>query len=116
VHRLSGTGRARLEISPRPADALYKPCVNELFASAAAFGKNCLGIMLTGMGDDGKKGSEHLKQAGGLIVAQAPETCAVYGMPRAIIEAGFVAGALTPEQMGNMLKQVAPATRLRTAA
>jgi two-component system, chemotaxis family, protein-glutamate methylesterase/glutaminase len=116
VHRLAGTGRARLEISPRPADALYKPSVNELFASAAAFGKSCLAIQLTGMGDDGKKGAEPLKNAGGLVLAQAAETCAVYGMPRAIIEAGLAAAALTPEQIGTVLKAVSPATRFRVAA
>ncbi len=116
VHRLAGTGRARLEISPRPADALYKPSVNELFASAAAFGKHCLGVMLTGMGDDGKKGSEPLKAAGGVIVAQAPETCAVYGMPRAVVEGGLASAALTPDQLGALLRSVSPATRLRAAA
>jgi two-component system chemotaxis response regulator CheB len=116
VHRLAGTGRARLEISPRPADALYKPSVNELFASAAGFGKQCLGIMLTGMGDDGKKGSEPMRAAGGLIVAQAAETCAVYGMPRAVVEAGLAQAALTPEQIGAVLRQMSAATRLRAAA
>jgi two-component system chemotaxis response regulator CheB len=116
VHRLGGSGRMRLEISPRPTDALYKPCINELFASAASFGRNCLGIMLTGMGDDGKKGSESLNAAGGLIVAQSAETCAVYGMPRAVVESGLAAAAMAPEQIGAILRNMAPATKQKAAA
>lgn len=106
VHRRRG--RFVLEVSPEPADALYKPSVNELFASAAeAAGSRCLGLVLTGMGDDGLEGARALAGKGAPIAAQSAETCVVYGMPRAVTEAGLVCQSVSPEEAGRLVARAA---------
>jgi two-component system chemotaxis response regulator CheB len=111
VHSI-GMGGYRLEVSERPTDALYKPSVNELFHSASLCARErCLGIMLTGMGDDGCVGAKALHASGGVILAQVAETCAVYGMPRAVVDAGIAAAALTPAMIGQAAAQLAPSVR-----
>jgi len=105
----SAAGRYALEISDKPADALYKPSVNELFASGAKFaGARALAVVLTGMGDDGRIGATELKAKGGVILAQNIESCVVYGMPKAVNEAGLTIAALPPEQIGTVLALLAP--------
>jgi two-component system chemotaxis response regulator CheB len=89
VHRTPAS-RLRLEIADEPTTALYKPCVNELFASAAsATGEATIGVVLTGMGDDGLIGGRELAATRGVILAQEGSTCVVYGMPRAVVDAGI---------------------------
>lgn len=103
VHKMAG-GKYRVEVSPKPEEALYKPCVNELFASCAAAGKDrALGVMLTGMGDDGSIGAKALHAAGSPILAQLGETCAVYGMPKAVVDAGVATASLTPDQIARCI-------------
>lgn len=67
-----------------------RPAVDVLFRSAGElFGAHCLGLVLTGMGRDGQRGSECVVQAGGSVVAQDESTSVVWGMPRAVAEAGL---------------------------
>ncbi|MEM6929918.1 MAG: CheB methylesterase domain-containing protein, partial [Myxococcota bacterium] len=71
-------GRVRLEATR----SQYVPCVDALFESAAIeYGRSALGILLTGMGDDGATGLLALNQAGAFTIAQSSETCVVDGMP-----------------------------------
>ena len=80
--------RAHAVISDQPADTLYKPCVDVTTSSVAgAFGAATLGVVLTGMGSNGLVGMRLVRQKGGIVVAEAEESCVVYGMPRAVIEA-----------------------------
>ena len=82
--------RVDLIISAEPASALYKPSANVLITSAAeAVGRRSLGVILTGMGNDGMEGVRALKQKGGRALAQSDATCVVYGMPKAIVDAGL---------------------------
>jgi len=82
--------RVDLEISAEPASALYKPSANVLISSAAdAVGRRALGVILTGMGNDGMEGVRALKLKGGRALAQSDATCVVYGMPKAIVDAGL---------------------------
>lgn len=68
----------------------HRPSVDELFRSAAeVYGHRLLGVVLTGMGDDGTRGAAWIKAQGGQILAEAEETCVVYGMPRSVFEAGL---------------------------
>ncbi len=68
--------RIDLVVTPEPRDALYKPSANVLVASAAnAVGRRCLGVILTGMGNDGLEGVKVLKQKGGRALAQSDATC-----------------------------------------
>lgn len=80
-----------VKISTEPADTLYKPCVDVTMTSVAkSFGSTAMGVILTGMGNNGVVGIQDLKAGGGVVIAQNEETCVVYGMPRAVIEAKLV--------------------------
>jgi two-component system chemotaxis response regulator CheB len=69
----------------------HRPSVDVLFRSVAqSAGGNAIGVILTGMGDDGARGLLELKQAGGFTIAQDEETCVVFGMPKAAIEMNAV--------------------------
>ncbi len=97
----------RLEVSPRPEDAIYKPSVDELFTSAAtSFGERVLGFMLTGMGHDGAEGSRLIQAAGGKVLTQEASSCVVYGMPRAVVDAGLSSGAGTPRELASVLTTI----------
>ncbi len=82
--------KIELEVSKKPEDALYKPSANELMRSIAiGVGKRALGVILTGMGNDGLEGIGEIKKRGGRVLAQSEKTCVVYGMPRAIVDASL---------------------------
>lgn len=67
-----------------------RPAVDVLFRSAAkTFGRNCLSVVLTGMGQDGMRGAQAIVEAGGTSLAQDEATSVVWGMPRAVVEAGW---------------------------
>jgi two-component system chemotaxis response regulator CheB len=69
----------------------YLPSVDKLFASSAAlFGDRVLGVVLTGMGNDGAMGTRAVKSAGGSVFAEAEESCVVFGMPKEAIATGLV--------------------------
>jgi len=81
-------------VPPRRSDR-YIPSVDRLFESAAkAYGDRVIGVVLTGMGDDGARGSVAIKEAGGLVIAEAAETAVIYGMPGAAVRAGAVERSL----------------------
>jgi two-component system chemotaxis response regulator CheB len=98
-------GRVTATMSAEPTDAVFRPSVNVLFdTGSAAFQGRVLAVQLTGMGDDGLRGARLLKQRGGRIVAQHESTCVVYGMPRVIVDAGLADAAMTPAQIGGLLR------------
>lgn len=68
------------------SDHLLHPSVNVLFKSAARLSKYVVWIILTGLGNDGRKGSRKLEKTNNLVVTQAPETCLAESMPNAVIE------------------------------
>jgi len=86
----------------------FKPCVDVSFGSAAKiFAGNVLGIILTGMGADGREGSRMLKARGSTIWAQDEQTCVVYGMPQAVTVAGISQQSLPLETISNaILKEI----------
>ncbi len=78
----------RLDI--RPLDSPHRPSVDALFQSAAeVYGGRTLGVVMTGMGSDGREGAAWIKAQGGCILTEAEETCVVYGMPRSVVDAGL---------------------------
>lgn len=86
VRSADGEVRARLDL--RPVDTPHRPAVDVLFRSAAdIYGARVLGVVMTGMGDDGVVGSAYIKATGGRILTEAESSCVVYGMPRAVVEA-----------------------------
>jgi two-component system chemotaxis response regulator CheB len=79
---------------PDPTDR-YAPSADRLFKSAAeVMGENVVGVVLTGMGNDGTQGALAIKQARGLVLAEAEATAVVYGMPKVAIQSGAVDEAL----------------------
>jgi len=89
---LSGTEHAaKIKIiDDNSAKITFKPSVDVSFGSAAkVFGGNVLGVILTGMGADGREGSRMLKAKGATIWAQDEQSCVVYGMPQAVAVAGI---------------------------
>jgi two-component system chemotaxis response regulator CheB len=78
-------------LSDAPPVLSVKPSANIMFLSAAdEFGGKVVGIVLTGMGRDGAEGAVALHAKGAYIIAESQETCVVYGMPKAAVEAGIV--------------------------
>ena len=78
------------ELSTEPSDVFNIPGVDVMVDSITEiYGKECLGVIMTGMGNDGTKGLKGLKAKGGTIMAQNEPSCIVYGMPRAVVEAGI---------------------------
>lgn len=73
-----------------PIATLYKPSVDVMLMSLAAeVGRGVLGVIMTGMGNDGLEGMKRLKALGAFAIAESEKTCIVYGMPRAIVTAGL---------------------------
>lgn len=101
--RIAGKGSGLIaRVSDRPEELIYKPSVDQLFESAAqATGAQTLGIVLTGMGADGCKGAQSIHAAGGKLITQEANSCVVYGMPKAVDEAGCNAVQMTPAQIAS---------------
>lgn len=79
-----------LSVVADPVDALYKPSATVLMESIGqAVGSRTLGVMMTGMGSDGMEGMKVLKSKGGYALAQNEASCVVYGMPKAVVDAGL---------------------------
>lgn len=87
ILRKHGT-QSRIVITNRPVDSLYKPSVNIMMSSVTnIYSKAAMGVILTGMGNDGFTAFKELNSKGGIIIAQNEATCVVYGMPKAVVEA-----------------------------
>lgn len=93
-------GKLVTGISTARAQSGCTPSADPMFESVgAAFGSGALGIVLSGMGTDGAEGAARLVEAGGTIIAQDRATSAVWGMPRAVAEAGLASAILPPERI-----------------
>lgn len=80
------------------------PSLDPMFASAGAeFGQSAVGVVLTGMGRDGVEGAKRLVACGGSVLAQDEASCAVWGMPRAIIEAGLACAVMPPDKIARRI-------------
>jgi two-component system, chemotaxis family, protein-glutamate methylesterase/glutaminase len=83
----------------------HRPSVDVLFHSVAQeFGANALGMLMTGMGDDGAAGLGALKAAGAMTIAQSPDTCVVDSMPRAAIQRGFASRVVSLSNLASVLQ------------
>jgi two-component system chemotaxis response regulator CheB len=94
--------RVSVVLDEEPRDALHRPSADVLMASAAStFGPRALGIVLTGMGSDGTEGLRAIRAAGGHTLAEAEETCVIYGMPKAAVVAGVVSKSVPLERLAD---------------
>jgi two-component system chemotaxis response regulator CheB len=90
--------------NPYEPDDRFVPSVNRMFTSVAqSYAADTLGIILTGMGGDGGKGVRALKGAGGRVIAEAPETAVIFGMPQEAIATGCVDDVVP---LGNMVDTI----------
>jgi two-component system chemotaxis response regulator CheB len=97
----SRNGRAFVQVTDDPPENGCRPSVDYLFRSAVeAFQGQMLGVIMTGMGRNGTKGCDELKQSGGYVFAQQEESCVVYGMPKATIEQGLADRVLPLGKIG----------------
>jgi two-component system chemotaxis response regulator CheB len=92
--------RYYVEIKDGPLVCRHRPSVDVLFRSAARYaGQNAVGVILTGMGDDGARGMLEMKQAGATTIAQNEATCVVFGMPNEAIKRNAVGKVLPLESV-----------------
>jgi two-component system chemotaxis response regulator CheB len=93
-------------VDVRPRDMLHRPSVDILFQSAAEMcGSRVLGVVMTGMGSDGRDGAAWIKAKGGIVLTEAEGTCVVYGMPRSVVEAGLSDASHTLERMPHAIME-----------
>lgn len=93
----------RIELNDNDQENFCRPAVDPLFRSAASvLGSRALGIILTGMGHDGREGAKALVAKGGAVIAQDEDTSVVWGMPGAVVRAGLAAAS-------KPLTEIAPA-------
>jgi two-component system, chemotaxis family, protein-glutamate methylesterase/glutaminase len=83
----------------------HRPSANVLFHSVAQeFGSSAIGVLMTGMGDDGAEGMGAIQAAGGMTIAQSPDTCIVDSMPRSAIERGFAGRVVSLSSLSSYLQ------------
>lgn len=100
-------GKVVTHLDAKPFDMLHRPAVDVLFESAAeVYGNRLLGVVMTGMGSDGKKGAAWIKSQGGLIFTEAESSCVVYGMPNVVVEAGLSDQSVPLEDMARAIREV----------
>lgn len=91
-------------ISHDPVDMLYHPSVDILFESAAeCAGSGAIGVILTGMGNDGTDGATALRAIGAQVLTESASSCVVYGMPRSVSEAGLSNAEAPLEKMSELI-------------
>ncbi|WP_221227724.1 chemotaxis protein CheB [Rhodocyclus tenuis] len=95
--------KGRLRLMPKSPHGLSLP-IDLFFSSlAASFGARAIGVILSGTGSDGARGSVAINDAGGLLLAQSPESAKFDGMPRSVIATGLVDEILAAEEMGQRI-------------
>lgn len=97
-------GKLRVRLTDDPPVNRHKPSVDYLFDSVAKHvGRKAIGMILTGMGNDGAKGLLKMKAAGARTMCQDEESCVVYGMPKAAVELGAAQEVHSLEKMPDVL-------------
>jgi two-component system chemotaxis response regulator CheB len=104
VERTPGGFRGLLDVAP--LGGLHRPSVDTLFASAAKeFGSSTLGVVLTGMGNDGLAGAQLIHAAGGRLITETEESCVVYGMPRCVFQANLAIAEGSVASMVDLIQR-----------
>ena len=85
----AGGGERKIALSQEPRVGNLRPTVNYMFDSASQFGRDLISVIMTGMGSDGCEGMKKVKATGGYSIAQDENSCVVYGMPKAVVDAGL---------------------------
>jgi two-component system chemotaxis response regulator CheB len=100
-------GKVVTHLDAKPFTSLHRPSVDVLFQSAAeVYGNRVLGVVMTGMGSDGRQGAAWIKSQGGLVFTEAESSCVVYGMPSVVVEAGLSDRSVALEDMAHAIREV----------
>ena len=103
----AANGTVVTHLDARPVSMLHRPSVDVLFQSAAeVYGNRVLGVVMTGMGSDGKEGAAWIKSQGGIVFTEAESSCVVYGMPSSVMEAGLSDKSIDLENMARAIREV----------
>lgn len=106
---LTVSRQSRVELVTAPPVAGFRPSATVLFTSLAeAYGAEAAAVVLTGMGADGLEGARALRRAGAAVLAQDADSSVVFGMPRAVIEAGLATSVGTVPQLALTLARMLP--------
>ena len=101
----------RLTYTEEPSDYSYRPSADVFFQTVVNhWAGTAVGVLLTGMGDDGAKGLLAMRQAGWHTIAQSPETCIAYGMPKAAAKLGAAVEILPLDQIAGAISRVLSAS------
>jgi two-component system chemotaxis response regulator CheB len=99
--------RGCLRLDTGPPVCVQRPSGTVLFQSMAeSFGSKCLGVLLTGMGEDGAAGLRSIREASGYTIAEAESTAVVYGMPAAAVSMGAVCESLPLDEIAPRVMQL----------
>jgi two-component system chemotaxis response regulator CheB len=100
-------GKVVVHLDAKPFDSLHRPSVDVLFQSTAeVYGNRVLGVVMTGMGSDGKQGAAWIKSQGGVVFTEAESSCVVYGMPSVVMEAGLSDKSVALDDMARAIMEV----------
>ncbi|MDB6036986.1 MAG: response regulator receiver modulated CheB methylesterase [Verrucomicrobiales bacterium] len=98
----NGNGSIFAVLATQPIEKPHRPSVDVLFQSAAEeLREKVLGVVMTGMGDDGKQGSAWIKAQGGRVITESESSCIIYGMPRSVAEAGLSDASFSLQTMAE---------------
>jgi two-component system chemotaxis response regulator CheB len=104
---ISGKRDRVVEVVERKDSDRFVPSVNITMSSAAEiYGDRTIGVLLTGMGNDGADGLNRIKEAGGHTVAESEESAVVYGMPRAAVQKGAAQEVLHLDKIGSRIVEL----------
>jgi two-component system chemotaxis response regulator CheB len=100
-------GPLRVRVKPPDERDRYVPSADRLLTSVAyAVGKRAIGVILTGMGDDGVQGARAILDAGGMVIAESEATAVVYGMPGCAVRAGATTMTLPLPEIGDWIAKL----------
>ena len=103
IHRDTGE-ELFFRIAPSSENDFYTPSANQLLRSLAeTCGEKSLGVILTGMGEDGLQGARAIREHGGCVIVESRDSALIWGMPRAVSEAGLADAELTPAAISAAL-------------
>jgi two-component system, chemotaxis family, protein-glutamate methylesterase/glutaminase len=104
---VSSRGTMKLKVTQPGERDRYVPSADRLLSSVAlGLGRRAVGVILTGMGDDGVEGARKIIEAGGIVIAESEESAVVYGMPGAAVRAGVASQSLPLSEIGDMLAKL----------
>jgi two-component system chemotaxis response regulator CheB len=106
-YHLQFRGRRRVALDQGPRRNHMRPAADVSMETAAMnHGSAVIGVVLTGMGSDGTSGARHIKEAGGVVIAEDESTSVVYGMPRNVVEAGLADRVLPLPRIASALMRL----------